>query len=376
MVLLADSDNELLINLKNNLGVGMFIPAIKKRSSIVLKEYLYAGDGVVKDREGDSYANEFIGIISRDYIDEENQNSRPLQKPENEGVKRTFSIGSEWLYYKFYCGINTADKILENIIGPLVRQLLSEKLIDKWFFIRYADPDCHLRIRLHLSDAAKLGSVVLKLTAAIADYEQTGLIRKVQTDTYQRELERYGINTMQLAETLFFLDSASILRMLELNLDEETKWIFAIKSIDSILNDFGLSMAQKCQLLNNLNLGFEREFGIQKPQKLQMDKKYREKKSLIFDILDPENETISHELVAILEQKSDMARPVVIAITDIIKNSPTAEFLNEFLSSNIHMTVNRIFKGKQRMVELLIYNYMWRTYHSIQEKLKKSLSYS
>ncbi|WP_127138032.1 thiopeptide-type bacteriocin biosynthesis protein [Flagellimonas oceanensis] len=65
---------------------------------------------------------------------------------------RNFALGSEWLYYKIYIGPQTGDALLSQAIKPLVSNLIGRKLIDKWFFIRYTDPDFHIRIRLKISD--------------------------------------------------------------------------------------------------------------------------------------------------------------------------------------------------------------------------------
>lgn len=66
-------------------------------------------------------------------------------------TQKTFTIGSEWMYYKIYCGVKTADDIMLKVIQPICKQLLQEQSIDKWFFIRYSDPDAHLRVRFHLT---------------------------------------------------------------------------------------------------------------------------------------------------------------------------------------------------------------------------------
>ena len=82
-------------------------------------------------------------------------------------LKRTFIIGEEWLYYKIYCGNRTSDTILIDVIKPLTESLLKEKIIDKWFFIRYSDPENHLRVRFHCSNISKLGLIIEKLKEAI-----------------------------------------------------------------------------------------------------------------------------------------------------------------------------------------------------------------
>ena len=50
-------------------------------------------------------------------------------------MKRKFIIGDEWIYFKIYTGLKTADKILIETISPLVQHLFENKRIDKFFFI-------------------------------------------------------------------------------------------------------------------------------------------------------------------------------------------------------------------------------------------------
>jgi thiopeptide-type bacteriocin biosynthesis protein len=75
-------------------------------------------------------------------------------------IKRNFIVGEEWLYYKIYCGNYTADKILINEVQTIVNKLFRKKLIDQWFFIRYYDPDFHLRIRFHLINLNAITEVI------------------------------------------------------------------------------------------------------------------------------------------------------------------------------------------------------------------------
>ena len=39
-------------------------------------------------------------------------------------MRRTFAPGSEWLYAKLYTGTATADRVLRDVLAPLVREAL------------------------------------------------------------------------------------------------------------------------------------------------------------------------------------------------------------------------------------------------------------
>src|SRR5439155_20641658 len=68
---------------------------------------------------------------------------------------RRFAPGSAWLYAKLHGRAATADALLRDGPGPLVRSLRARGVIEGWFFIRFADPNPHLRLRLR-GDPARL----------------------------------------------------------------------------------------------------------------------------------------------------------------------------------------------------------------------------
>src|SRR5262249_21929470 len=72
---------------------------------------------------------------------------------------RTFLPGGEWFYAKLYGGTATADRLLRDEIAPFVGELLEEGVIDRWFFIRYTDPNPHLRLRMHGEPSRLAGTV-------------------------------------------------------------------------------------------------------------------------------------------------------------------------------------------------------------------------
>jgi hypothetical protein len=80
-----------------------------------------------------------------------------------ENAQRTFVIGDKWLYYKIYCGVKTADMLLLEVIKSLTEQLIEEKIIDRWFFIRYSDPEPHVRFRVQFIDIKNIGASTINL---------------------------------------------------------------------------------------------------------------------------------------------------------------------------------------------------------------------
>lgn len=284
-------------------------------------------------------------------------------------VKRRFFLGEEWLYYKIYCGVRTADTVLEELISPLSQKLLKEELISSWFFIRYSDPDPHLRLRFKIMATKNLSAIVETFNQLASPYLDANLIWNVQTDTYVRELERYGSNTMEIAEELFFYDSEFVLGMLSHVKDEDLFFFYTLKSIDLFLNDFGLNAIEKLELYTENALAYKTEFAVGKPTKLSLDKKYRASKTVFSVIMNEENGAESHEpIMKVLRRKKEQMTPCIKALLQHQKQNTLEIDLNELLGSYIHMTVNRIFRHQQRFYELVGYDFLTRYQDSKLQK--------
>jgi thiopeptide-type bacteriocin biosynthesis protein len=102
-------------------------------------------------------------------------------------MQQDFCLGSEWLYYKSYTGVRTADYILLEKLNPVISDLEEKRIIQKWFFIRYKDPDDHLRIRFLVINTDDLHTIIQSLYSIFNKLIEENLVWKIQTDTYRRE---------------------------------------------------------------------------------------------------------------------------------------------------------------------------------------------
>lgn len=285
-------------------------------------------------------------------------------------VQRTFIIGDEWLFYKFYCGPKTADIVLTRMVKTLAHQLLTGGDIDKWFFIRYADPKQHLRVRFRVKTPQALLKTVMAVNSMSKPFIQQDLIWKVQVDSYQREIERYGTRSMEMSETLFFYDSRMIVDMLDMiegDEGERIRWLFGLRTVDSLLEDFGYSMEEKYDLVTRLRENFGMEFGMNRSLKEQLEKKFRQDREEITNLLnrsnDEENQMLP--LFELIDRKSREVAPIAKEILTMYDNKTPAPFmLNDLMGSYSHMLVNRLFKSKQRMQEMVLYDFLHRYYKS------------
>jgi thiopeptide-type bacteriocin biosynthesis protein len=251
-------------------------------------------------------------------------------------------------------------------------KLLKDKLIDAWFFVRYKDPHPHLRIRLKLADITAFSIVVERTNACLKDVIYEKRIWRLQLDTYERELERYGV-FMPQAETIFFYDSiaiADILHKLAKDQEkEEFRWLLSIPVIDQMLNDFAFGLNEKIALMKRLKSNFSKEFNIEKKSRIEIDKKYRHFKREIESLFSQNGKRYSSYYM-ILEERSKRILPIITTIRQLkIDKANVVQSVDQLVESFIHLSLNRLFSHTHRLQERVIYDFMWRFYTSSKARL-------
>jgi thiopeptide-type bacteriocin biosynthesis protein len=277
-------------------------------------------------------------------------------------MKREFSIGSEWLYYKIYCGVRTADVILQDYLQEKIAYLIENELIVSWFFIRYNDPESHLRLRFKIAKPEYLGEVIAVFNEVFSLVKEQNLVWKIQTDTYMREIERYGESTYALSETIFQADSELVLHYVTFKNQFEhdsTPLLFSFLSIDSFLNSFSLTLEEKLKLLDRLQTSFKLEFNADKIVKKELDKQYREIEKEIAPFLNQDVTQFEPVYNAVAVKSSVIANAAQVILKDLDVS------LSSFLNSHIHMMMNRQFTSRQRQYELLVYDHLYRFYKTM-----------
>jgi thiopeptide-type bacteriocin biosynthesis protein len=272
-------------------------------------------------------------------------------------MKRKFIPGSEWLYLKIYTGVKTADLILEEAVQPLVEYFQENGFISKWFFIRYHDPKPHLRVRFSINNINYYNEILDKINITFEQYIDSGEISIIQMETYSREIERYGENTIEEAETLFYKNSEFTLQCL--HYDDEEKIIVSLFYIDEVLSKLNLSVQEKLDWIKDFNTAFKQEFNADKKLNSQLDKKYRGFKPKYSGFI--QSEEFSEErnyIIANIEESN-------LELQNIIhhhKNQSLGISLQSFFHSIFHMNINRVFVSNQRLFEMVIYDYLLRYY--------------
>lgn len=369
-VLLAESDNELLIDLTRPAAIQLLAEQVRKTTSVKLKEFLFdEQQGVVRDPENNVYSHELLIPLTCTLAADK---PRPVAGKTAEAVPvpsapRSYTPGSEWLYVKIYCGYRVAEELLAGYFAPQVLEWQEDGLFEQFFFLRYADPQPHIRIRfLNRVHPANNDVILHRIETAIQPYIRNGQVNRIQCDTYVRELERYGADTIALSEQLFSSDSFAVLgliSMLEGAEGEVYRWKLAMRGVNMMLDDFGLNLTERKQLLAALREGFMTEFGGASLLHKPLNDKYRSHQQEIVSFMNAAADETNDitDVIALYRQRSAQSAPVAAQIRQLCREEGRYA---DIIASHIHMFLNRIFVAKQRKHELVLYHFLEKYYLS------------
>ncbi len=280
-------------------------------------------------------------------------------------TKRVFVPGDKWIYFELYTSPLISDNLIKNEIFKATKTLIKEKVISKWFFIRYNNPNYHLRLRLKIKDHFPIDYVVEIINKHLSKYSKTGFLYNIVIGTYQREIERYGRITISNAENIFFQDSDFTVQLLRTKSSRSGhyRWLAGIKSIDQLLNDFNLDIDRKKNFLGELNSLFGKEFNKGPDQAKMISKRYREYKEDIKNTIE-EPENGYQEIKRLLDIRSKKIKNDIEKIEFVSQLKLLEQPIENIITSLIHMSMNRLFTTEQRFNEMILYDFLFRYYKS------------
>jgi thiopeptide-type bacteriocin biosynthesis protein len=280
-------------------------------------------------------------------------------------VERIFPPTSRWLYLNLYTGSATADLVLRDAIAPLVARAMESGAAQRWFFIRYNDPQNHLRVRFG-GEPVRLREIIDWLPELLDPLLAEGRISRWQLDTYEREVERYGgPEGMEIAEQIFHADSEAVLAVVEdLAGDRgaDWRWRAALVGIDRLLADFGFDLAGRRDVLARLRRSFGNELAAGPQLTQQLAQRLRETGNELYDLVTT-SVGPDHPLagsIAALDRRSAKLAPLVAELRALQSRGELTVPLDGLVTSYIHMFVNRLIRSDARRHELVLYDLLHR----------------
>jgi thiopeptide-type bacteriocin biosynthesis protein len=324
-----------------------FLRSIKGDFPVIIQEYLPVMP-VVANTDKKMLAHQFVAALINDTPVYKKQAPPSFSKAIRE---RDFVLGSQWLFLKIYCQPSTSNLLLTKYLLPFLKEI-TNKEADIWFFIRYTDPDFHIRLRLLVKDKEFISDLLVRLRSRLSDSLNFNVVRDYKADIYRREIERYGADTIQLAERIFYASSLIILNYIRKAQLPGFKYAYydlgllsAFQIIQQFFPDVQTQYGFAMTIINN----FYAEYDDPKRLKYEMDLKFREIKTDAYNLL--RKGTLFCELK--LVKFKDLLHNEINRYLSL--GDKTESRKSKFAADIIHMHLNRLFVSSQREQEFMVY---------------------
>jgi len=249
--------------------------------------------------------------------------------------------GSVWVYFEIFCHPIRSNSILTCEVQSLLSE--NNSLIEKWFFIRYDVTSPHIRLRFKLKNKRKSGIFLTRFEEKIKPILLNMQVSDVQIKTYFPESSRYDLTAMDLIESIFWLDSALVIQLLNTQPSQDFLYLNTIYFMQAIFDCLYTRISDKIELAVRVAVSFATElyWDNRTFKKLNADFK-----SLNFrlkvDQATPCNslekmKTLIHQTIALKTEKH-LSEKLIIDI--------------------IHMHINRVYATHQRVHEGVLYQYL------------------
>ncbi|MEO7521813.1 MAG: thiopeptide-type bacteriocin biosynthesis protein, partial [Gemmatimonas sp.] len=378
-VVLEKGDNRLLLDLDNPICADILVDTIRKQptGTVLVEQFPPPNAAPVHGPDG-AHSGEFVVAMNRAHRTPQRSVEVVSSKPSALGERSTlrpvpvrvgFAPGSEWVYAKLYTGHATADRLLRGSISTIVHELQALEPDVRWFYIRYADPDFHLRFRVH----SVREEVHARLRSLLADlytrHRGTGELHRLVLEAYEPEIDRYGGDkAIGLAEQLFAADSNATLGALESDVlgDANMRWQFACAGVHRLLEDFGYPLEDRARLLGGLTDSYRHAFGrhvdIQRTLRTRIAQKYRVLRPSLSLLLGADVSSVHVDAERLLHARSLVVRRVATEYQQLERANELSRPLTVIVQSFVHMHVNRVLRSDHQRNERVLYDLLAQHY--------------
>jgi thiopeptide-type bacteriocin biosynthesis protein len=355
-VYLTMSDNRLLLDLEAPDQVEQLRTEARsaRAQALVLQEALPdTTDAWLPGRDGRFLSEIVVPLVLR--ASPSGAEPRPITapvRPTNFEQKITFPDrvrlpGSDWLFAKFYCDRDQENHLLTGPLRQLCEMIETSGLAQQWFFLRYADPDPHLRVRWKGDPEILIRHLLPEITRFTANLTEDGMVSRLVIDTYDRELARYGgVEGTDVSEEIFSADSRAVMRLLaresDLSVSGDLTELLAVTT-DDLLAGLNLSTEDRLRWYSQ-----QAEMVADEVVRRQAGKDYRTRQKRLRVLLRNSDgpALLGEDVAEILRQRRHTLARAATQLTEIEANGRLVTSRDALWSSYVHLHCNRLLGGR------------------------------
>ncbi|WP_124067897.1 lantibiotic dehydratase [Clostridium sp. E02] len=346
-IYISYEDNRLKIHLNQSEDLQVLYMEMKKsKTGYLILEEVEEGENLLVDGEGHSHCCEVVvPFVNQTFEYPEVDRVSPYRKIEDSD--RLILPYDGWLYINLYTTRNREEEMIAIEIPEFFEtKALAEEVA--YFFIRYQDPDAHIRLRIR-GKRDCLNRLSPDLFFWIDKLLENQLISRFSMLPYEREVERYGgCSLIGRAEDFFIVDSfvvSSFLQSIRMGTTESSLEELCVLSLLFLVIDWYENYTDAM------------EFMTDRYESKEWNHDFKKEKDKYLKICDMEQDFASlktEKNSSMLNLLNQYRKPIRELISCYHKSEDTTNTLPGILSSLLHMHCNRMLSTDQMQEEKIM----------------------
>ncbi|MFF4283440.1 lantibiotic dehydratase [Streptomyces kronopolitis] len=254
---LFEIHDPLTVDLEQPLCLDELQAALRRRPDglVVQEPPAQPGQLWLRDEKDRAYTTEVVvPLINRQSAPAAHRRPQPAPRAAVATVgsmprERHLPGGGSWTSLNLYSAPDQHDEIIAGLLRDCIAICDEQGLTDRWFFIRYADPRPHLRVRLRARATGTAEETLAELLALGRHLTDCGLANDFSIVSYDPEIERYGGGTaFDHVEQAFDASSRMTTELIAKCLSGDSAMdpdCVTVAVLDALYTHWGLSLDQR-----------------------------------------------------------------------------------------------------------------------------------
>jgi thiopeptide-type bacteriocin biosynthesis protein len=254
------------------------------------------------------------------------------------------------------------EEFLTSAVRDFCHDISRKTLANGWFFVRYNDPDPHIRLRFRGDPNRLISGLLPEVCSWGGEMIAEGMCQRFAFDTYDREIERYGGSAgMSAVEAIFTADSPAAVDLLAVlrKTAELDRLVLAVASIDDLLNSMGLDVSRRLAWY---------KARVKSPHSSGSD--FRERKTTLRELFGSTDGIHklagSAEIMQIFAERQRSLAPIAERLVILEDKRELNQSRDIIFQSVIHMHCNRL-AGADRGIEERALGLLLRVHQSLDK---------
>jgi thiopeptide-type bacteriocin biosynthesis protein len=333
-------DQKLIFNANDDSDLDAFLVYASNKKQLYIEEHFPISPLVINE-ENLQFSHEIVLNFSHREALYKPITGQP--EPASSQMPIAHMGGGEWLYFQIYCHYSEADSILINHIQQFIKK--HRQKISCWFFVRYYDPDFHIRLRIRVITAESGYQLTGELSACLRNLIPDGIIHDLQQRIYVQEIDRYGATNMRAAESHFQADSDLILETLNKGLHPDEQYLLSIDLFEFVMTKEGYKYEEMENFLSGIYRAFAAEFKLTGSGLKSINQRFKK--------FNQSTQVTCGVSLCSTRKFKEAKKSFVKALG---QTSSTKR--KKLIADLFHMHVNRLFIQDQKIHEMVIYNFL------------------